>query len=82
MAGDFDRLVSESSSTTLSGDLQGLRDVERAGSESVSELLEEGNAFEAGIVSGIEQAEDEPEREVEPRQVREDDVPPEYLDEN
>lgn len=35
-------------------DLQGVRDVESANSESVEELLEEGNPFEAGIVAGIE----------------------------
>jgi hypothetical protein len=66
----------------MSGDLQGLRDSERADSESVSDLLEEGNAFEAGIVEGVEEAEDNPEQEVHPRQVPEDDVPGEYLDED
>jgi hypothetical protein len=38
-------------------------------------LLEEGNAFEAGVVSGVEQADDEDEREVRTRQIPEDDVP-------
>src|SRR5216110_1328825 len=38
----------------LSGDLQGLSDVEGADSESVAELLEEGNPFEAAVVSGVE----------------------------
>jgi hypothetical protein len=33
-----------------SGDLQGLTDVQGADSESVDELLEEGNAFEAEVV--------------------------------
>ena len=66
----------------MSGDTQGLRGVEQADSESVSELLEEGNAFEAGIVSGVEEAEDDPEKELRPREVKEDDVPPEYLDED
>src|SRR5258708_22221897 len=32
-----------------SGDLQGLSNRERADSESVDELIEEGNAFEAGV---------------------------------
>src|SRR5262245_12812169 len=41
-----------------SGDLQGLSGVERADSESVEELLEEGNAFEAGVVMGVENADD------------------------
>jgi len=66
----------------MSGDLQGLRDTETADSESVRELLEEGNALEAGIVAGVEEAEDDPEREVQSREVPEDDVPPEYLDED
>jgi hypothetical protein len=34
-----------------SGDLQGLSNVEGADSESVDELLEEGNAFEADAVT-------------------------------
>ena len=40
-----------------SGDLQGLSNVEGADSESVDELLEEGNAFEADVVKGVEDAE-------------------------
>jgi len=62
------------------GDLQGLSDVEGADSESVDELLEEGNAFEAGVVTGVERA-DTDEKEVRTREVPEDDVPGEYLDE-
>jgi len=73
---------SESRFQDQSGDLQGVRDTETADSESVRELLEEGNALEAGIVAGVEAAEDEPEREVYSRQVPEDDVPPEYLDQD
>ena len=61
-------------------DSQGLSDVERADSESVGELIEEGNTFEAGVVRGVEQAEDADEREVRTREVPEDDVPEEYLD--
>jgi hypothetical protein len=41
-----------------SGDLQGLSNAEGADSESVDELLEEGNAFEADVVKGVEDAED------------------------
>ena len=63
-----------------SGDLQGLRDLESADSESVGELLEEGNAIEAGIVSGVEHVEDNEEAEVHTHEVPEDDVPEEYLD--
>ena len=77
----FDRSALESRSGTMSGDLQGIRNTERADSESVSDLLEEGNAFEAGIVTGVEDAEDNPEKEVQTREVPEDDVPEEYLDE-
>lgn len=67
----------------LSGDAdsQGLSDVERADSESVSELLEEGNTFEAGVVEGVERADDTDEKEVRTRELSEDDVPEEYLDE-
>jgi hypothetical protein len=63
-----------------SGDLQGLSDVERADSESVDELLEEGNSFEAGVVEGVERADDSDEGEVRTRELPEDDVPEEYLD--
>ena len=64
-----------------SGDLQGLSGVERADSESVDELLEEGNAFEADVVTGVEDADDADEREVHTHEVPEDDVPDEYSDE-
>jgi hypothetical protein len=63
------------------GDLQGLSNVESADSESVDELLEEGNAFEADAVKGVEDAGDFDEREVHTHEVPEDDVPGEYLDE-
>jgi hypothetical protein len=63
-----------------SGDLQGLSDVEGADSESVDELLEEGNAFEADVVSGVERAGNENQKEVRTHEVPEDDVPGEYLD--
>ena len=61
-----------------SGDLQGLSNRGRADSESVDELLEEGNAFEAEIVKGVEDVADE--AEVHTHEVPEDDVPGEYLD--
>jgi hypothetical protein len=63
-----------------SGDLQGLSDNEGADSESVGELLEEGNAFEAGVVSGVERAGNDNQKEVRTHEVAEDDVPGEYLD--
>jgi hypothetical protein len=49
-------------------------------SESVDELLEEGNAFEAGVVMGVEDAGNADESEVRTHEVSEDDVPEEYLD--
>ena len=64
-----------------SGDLQGLSNEERADSESVDELLEEGNTFEADVVAGVESAGDTDEKEVRTHEVPEDDVPEEYLDE-
>ncbi len=63
-----------------SGDLQGLSNRESADSESVDELLEEGNAFEAEVVKGIEDVPDADEGEVRTHEVPEDDVPEEYLD--
>lgn len=63
-----------------SGDLQGLSNLEGANSESVDELLEEGNAFEAEAVKGVQDAGDADEREVRTHEVPEDDVPGEYLD--
>ena len=66
---------------TEAGDLQGLSRTESADSESVDELLEEGNAFEAGVISGVEEADGSDQREVHTHEVPEDDVPEEYLDE-
>jgi hypothetical protein len=63
-----------------SGDLQGLSNRAGSDSESVDELLEEGNAFEAEIVKGIEDVPDADEGEVRTHEVPEDDVPDEYLD--
>jgi hypothetical protein len=63
-----------------SGDLQGLSRLAAADSESVDELLEEGNAFEADAVIGVEDAGSSDENEVHTHEVPEDDVPGEYLD--
>jgi hypothetical protein len=62
-----------------SGDLQQMSDVADADSESVEQLAEEGNAFEADAVSGVEDAADADVSEVTTREVPEDDVPEEYL---
>jgi len=65
-----------------SGDNQGLTEEAESGSESVEELIEEGQYFEAGIVSGIENAPDADVSEIHTRQVPEDDVPDEYLNDD
>lgn len=63
-----------------SGDIQQLPDRPLADSESIEELLEEGNAFEAEVIAGVESAPDADQGEVRTRQVPVDDVPEEYLD--
>jgi len=63
-----------------SGDLQGLSNLAGANSESVDELLEEGNAFEADVVKGVQDAGDADEGEVHTHEVPQDDVPDEYRD--
>jgi len=62
-----------------SGDIEGLSRSEVADSESVEELVEEGQAFEAEVIDAVENA---PDGEVRTREVPEDDVPQEYLDED
>jgi hypothetical protein len=51
-----------------------------ADSERVDELLEEENAFEADVVKGVQDTEDDDEVEVRAHEVPRDDVPGEYLD--
>ncbi|MGA7929486.1 MAG: hypothetical protein WCA20_26225 [Candidatus Sulfotelmatobacter sp.] len=63
-----------------SGDLQGLSRLEPADSESVDELLQEGKAFEADVVAGVERADHTDEQEVRTHEVAEDGVPGDYLD--
>ncbi|HWZ33800.1 MAG TPA: hypothetical protein VNX18_20815 [Bryobacteraceae bacterium] len=63
-----------------SGDTQGLSDVAEAGPESVEELVEEGQFFEAEVTSGVEDAPDADVAEVHTKQLPEDDVPDEYLE--
>jgi hypothetical protein len=62
-----------------SGDTQGLSDVAEAGAESVEELVEEGQSFEAEAIGGVEDAPNADVAEVHTKQVPEDDVPSEYL---
>lgn len=76
----FGRGASGPGSAGQSGDLQGLSRVEDVDSESVNELIEEGNAFEADVVQGVTDAGNADEEEVHTHEVPEDDVPGEYLD--
>ena len=76
----FRRGASGPGSAGQSGDLQGLSRVEEVDSESVNELIEEGNAFEADVVQGVTDAGNADEEEVHTHEVPEDDVPGEYLD--
>jgi hypothetical protein len=62
------------------GDFGGVSVVEGADSESPEELLEEGQTFEAGVVSGVENAPDPDQGEVRTHEVPQDDVPEEYDD--
>lgn len=60
-----------------SGDDMGLPTNEAAGSESVAELAEEGQSFEAEAVSGLDRPYPD-EAPVRTHEVKEDDVPSEY----
>lgn len=77
---DDDRNYDEvgTNSAVQSGDLQGISNEADADSESVEELLEEGNSYEAEVVEGVENAKDPDVSEVTTRQVPEQDVPAEY----
>lgn len=72
--------MSAGSTASRQSDFQGLSRIEEADSESVDELVEEGNVFEAGAVSGVEEASEQDEKEVHTHEVLEDDVPDEYLE--
>jgi hypothetical protein len=61
-----------------SGDTQGLAASPDVDSESVEELIEEGQAFEAEVLDGIENVPDPDEGEVRTKEVPEEDVPEEY----
>jgi hypothetical protein len=65
-----------------SGDTQGLSRHEHSDSESVEELLEEGQYLEAEAVGGVENARDPDEGEVTTSEFPEDDVPEEYTDQD
>ena len=65
-----------------SGDTQGLSRKSYDDSESVEELMEEGQYMEAEAVSGVENAPDADQGEVRTKQFPEDDVPEEYQNED
>lgn len=64
------------------GDIQQLENVADVSSESVEELVEEGNGLEANFVQGVEDAQDPDVAEVTTRQVPEDDIPAEYINDS
>jgi hypothetical protein len=74
------RLTGTEAGQSRQSDFQGLSRKEDVDSESVDELVEEGNIFEAGAIAGVEEADDSDEREVHTHEVSEDDVPEEYLE--
>jgi hypothetical protein len=65
-----------------SGDTQGLSRRSYDDSESVEELMEEGQYMEAEAVAGVENAPDADQGGVRTRQFPEDDVPEEYQNED
>jgi hypothetical protein len=64
------------------GDLQGLERGADGDAEGVEELLEEGQAFEASYVMGVEDGANANDGGVRTRQMRMDDVPLEYLEDD
>jgi len=65
-----------------SGDTQGLSRRSYDDSESVEELMEEGQYMEAEAVGGVENAPDADQGEVRTRQFPEEDVPEEYKEDD
>ena len=74
-----DQTLTSPRGSGLQSDFQGLSRAEEADSQSVEELVEEGNILESGAVAGVEKADSEDEREVHTQELPEDDVPEEYL---
>jgi hypothetical protein len=68
------------SSAGQSGDIQGLDSSEDAENESVVELMEEGQYYEASVVDGVENAPDADAGPVRAHKRPEDDLRPEYTD--
>jgi len=74
------RMETGSDSAGQGGVTQQISDTPIADFESVEELVEEGNAFEANVIYGVENARNQGVSEVITHEVPEDDVPGEYLD--
>jgi hypothetical protein len=74
------RMETGSDSAGQSGAIQQISDTPIADFESVEELAEEGNAFEANAIYGVENADDPDVSEVITHEIPVDDVPGEYLD--
>src|ERR1700691_5809487 len=68
----FERKGLGADSAGQSGALQGLSTSASADSESVDELFEEGNAFEAEVVEGVQHAPDADRGEVHTHELEED----------
>jgi hypothetical protein len=81
-APEIERGLVRARAGVLSGDLQGLSRKAASDSESVDELVREGNVYEAGILQGVEEADNADEGEVTSHETLADDVPEEYLDED
>ena len=76
------QLKPDPSAAGQSGSDQALPRDATADSESVEELLEEGNSFEAGVVFGVENSKEPSVSEVTTHEVPEDDVPDEYINQD
>lgn len=74
------RMETGPASAGQGGATQQISDNAIADSESVEELAEEGNAFEANAIYGVEHAADPDVSEVITHEIPVDDVPGEYLD--
>jgi len=76
--GDDEAQLDEPDSAGQSGDTQSLSSIADAADESVEELADGDQALEAGIVEGVEDAADHPERPVHTHieYGRPDDLPP------
>lgn len=77
---DADSEQEGSESGGQSGDTQGLPTEAEAADESVEQLATEGQAFEAGVIEGVEESEKHPERPVlsheDLRPAHESELPP------